>query len=351
MKLSEIAAKVGGKTEPEIILALDDIVRLANERRMQLANGDYPGHPFHGNQFVGAEEAAKSESGSGAHHMASKKAHEASKAAKTTVEHRKAAHLHMKAAKLHEEEGNDETARYHEEMAKDHLHAAGANKRDRDYLESKYGKNSVANEIYDQITGALRKAMKKDDAPLTEVLSFANDLPIVPHEGMNGDVIGELHKQLTKCMELQKTKANEILVLTKARQDSDAAKDAAEKQFANERKARVDMLIDLGLKSGKIVLAEKDQWIKDFANEGTFAITLDRYGKLVQKLPTTTHVTAAGQQNGNTVTRNDQIATAVQTTMANEKCTYDEAWTKVKKAQPGLFAGMKEPGAERSAVV
>jgi hypothetical protein len=75
--------------------------------------GDYPGHPFRGNQYA-------SGSGAGAANRASAKAHEATKNAKTPEEHRAAAVEHQKAAMAQRKKGNQETADYHDMMAQYH---------------------------------------------------------------------------------------------------------------------------------------------------------------------------------------------------------------------------------------
>lgn len=353
MKQSEIAAKLGAavKTEAELVAALDATIALANQsgpilailrqrlgkadatnaELLSFANGDYPGHPFHGNQFVDKEAAGKSESGTGAHHLASKAAHEASKAAKTTAEHRKAAHLHMKAAKLHEEEGNDKTAAYHEAMAADHLHAAGSTKRDRDYLESKYGSSSKANE------------------------ALANGTPVVPHEGMTpgADLIGDLHKQLANCIELGKTKANEYKTKVAEVLALANAKAEVEKSLANERRSRTDLMIEVALKDGKITLAEKETWQKEFANEATYQSAVDRYAKLTPKVPTRTNVERPGAQHAATANRQEQIETFVNEAMEQRKLPHLDAYAAVQKEHPELFAGMQEPSRkdERATVI
>jgi len=84
-----------------------------------VANGDYPGHPFHGNQYVGGEEG-------GAHNEASHKAHESSKGAKGREGHTHAAKMHERAARAHDKaakaRGDDssDTADMHRAMAKYH---------------------------------------------------------------------------------------------------------------------------------------------------------------------------------------------------------------------------------------
>ena len=78
-----------------------------------LEAGDFPGHPFRGNQF--AEGQGEEE-----HNKASHEANEASRNADSKGGHRAAAAAHRKAAKLQEEEGHDDVAAYHRSMAAYH---------------------------------------------------------------------------------------------------------------------------------------------------------------------------------------------------------------------------------------
>lgn len=78
-----------------------------------IANGDFPGHPFRGNQYAGGSEE-------GPEHAASKGAHYASGAAKDKVGHTVAAKSHESAAKLHEQAGRTDAAEMHRAMAKYH---------------------------------------------------------------------------------------------------------------------------------------------------------------------------------------------------------------------------------------
>lgn len=83
-----------------------------------LANGDYPGHEFHGNQFTGGEAH-------GAHNEASRKAHVASAGANSKGGHEAAAHAHLKAAAAQDKAGNGEVAEMHRKMAQYHTGRAG----------------------------------------------------------------------------------------------------------------------------------------------------------------------------------------------------------------------------------
>ena len=81
--------------------------------------GDYPGHPFHGNQYGAG-------GGGGEHNEASRKANDASNAVRykgketTAHDHSVAAKAHARAAALQEKAGNDDTAAYHKSMAAYH---------------------------------------------------------------------------------------------------------------------------------------------------------------------------------------------------------------------------------------
>ena len=88
-----------------------------------IQRGDYPGHPFRGNQHAGGSGEG------GSHNKASSKAHAASKNAgkgASKEAHEKASLAHGKAAKAHEKAGNEDTAAYHQKMAD--YHARQANK-------------------------------------------------------------------------------------------------------------------------------------------------------------------------------------------------------------------------------
>lgn len=102
-----------GQTKKAVVGVLDSIPQ----------GGDFPGHPFHGNQHVGGE-------GGGAEHEASRGAHEASKNAEGKGGHQAAAKAHEKAAALHAKAGNDTTAAYHQAMQHYHLARAARFKGD-----------------------------------------------------------------------------------------------------------------------------------------------------------------------------------------------------------------------------
>jgi len=80
--------------------------------------GDFPGHPFRGNQHMSGH-------GSGPHHSASRKAHFSSKKAKDKKSHEEAAAHHEKAAKSwSKQDDGDEASDYHTTMSEFHKRAA-----------------------------------------------------------------------------------------------------------------------------------------------------------------------------------------------------------------------------------
>ena len=81
-----------------------------------LANGDYPGHPFHGNQYA--------ESGQNSHaSKASLGAHNATETAMksgSSEDHKAAMHAHLNAAAMQAGKGHNVTAQHHLQMAEMH---------------------------------------------------------------------------------------------------------------------------------------------------------------------------------------------------------------------------------------
>jgi len=128
---------------------------------ISVEKGDFPGHPFRGNQHARGR-------GAGSHHGASRTAHLASVRAHkggTKAEHRVASSYHRRAAAEHRKAGNSKMVAHHSSQAKYHSGAAGAGgqgigKADGDLDLSKAAK-----------TG--QKAMRKE---LGETLAKCNDL-------------------------------------------------------------------------------------------------------------------------------------------------------------------------------
>ena len=99
---------------------LDGAERRIGNPELDIQAGDYVGHPFHGNQWVGGEAG---DSGN----KASKKAHEATKEADskgTHKAHKDAEKAHREAADKQELAGNTNAAFYHSAQANYHHEAS-----------------------------------------------------------------------------------------------------------------------------------------------------------------------------------------------------------------------------------
>ena len=100
-----------------------DVMEMADDDDSTIENGDFPGHPFRGNQHAGGHGAGK---GSAAHKTsgsASMKAHRASVAAhsgQSGAHHGKAARAHVEAAKAAKGAGRNKVAKYHAAQAAHH---------------------------------------------------------------------------------------------------------------------------------------------------------------------------------------------------------------------------------------
>ena len=109
---------------------LDAILGLSSETDMDtdddgnpvsVEKGDFPGHPFRGNQYKRGGKG-------GAHHGASRSAHLATVRAHKAGDkssHRAAANYHRQAASAHSKAGNTKMVSHHKEQARYHMGAAG----------------------------------------------------------------------------------------------------------------------------------------------------------------------------------------------------------------------------------
>jgi len=124
-----------------------------------------------------------------------------------------------------------------------------------------------------------------------------------------------------------------------------------ETDFANERSARRDLLLDQALHEGRISPAEKPEWKgkldADFANESV---------KLAKKAPvlkTTTQTGNLGQRTaefGNVRERQIKVAELVnEEQRKNPGMSYDDAWNKVRRDNKALFDQMQQPERQAAA--
>jgi len=175
-----------------------------------IQNGDFPGHPFRGNQY--RRGGGKR---SGAHHKASIAAHRASvrasKGGGGHEGHRAAAKAHKQAGAMHAAKGNKRMAEYHKTQAKFHanevkLRTAAKSYQNADYapiqnasqgdalatLEARIAALEASKEVKnaDDATGAdILADLAAQNAPKVENADAAADAVVVTKDQDNGVVV------------------------------------------------------------------------------------------------------------------------------------------------------------------
>lgn len=114
----------------------------------------------------------------------------------------------------------------------------------------------------------------------------------------------------------------------------ESEKATAETAFANERKARVGLLVDGAVKEGRILEADRAKWTgrleRDFeAESGALANE-----KAALKTGSTTAALGNRKVDGSRI---DRIQALVNEEMPKTGHDYDKAFANVKRAHPGLF--------------
>ena len=140
-----------------------------------IAKGDYPGHPFRGNQYAGGGSV-------GAHHGASLSAHRATVRAHNNgdkASHKAASSYHKEAQKLHEKAGNKKMATHHKEMAA--YHAGVANR-------LKKTEGSEMNDIEKVLPANFKDHLKKCSKALSDAAdAHKNMLDAISKDDGEGD--------------------------------------------------------------------------------------------------------------------------------------------------------------------
>lgn len=179
----------------------------------RICNGDYPGHPFHGNQHTGGEGSSKASE-------SSRKANDASKEAKTggAKAQAKAAVAHTKAAAAQEKAGNENAAAYHKSMASHHMGQAakGSNV---DFKERKEKKGSQNREEFRRDDAADNNQGKKMRSVCTEL-------------GLSADASED--SVLNEVLKL-KNRAKDTETVAAPLRNRVAALEAENKQFIDEQ--------------------------------------------------------------------------------------------------------------------
>jgi hypothetical protein len=121
---------------------------------------------------------------------------------------------------------------------------------------------------------------------------------------------------------------------------------AAEGNFANERQARIGLIVSNLIIAKKITAAEKEATEKLLANATDFDAEVK---KLTEKAPALpgggTASDGLGGERSKGVSNAQEFANEVAKVMVDQKLTYDQAYSKVKSSEKGkaLLAGMHQP--------
>jgi hypothetical protein len=131
-------------------------------------------------------------------------------------------------------------------------------------------------------------------------------------------------------------KAAHDSALATAIADSEAQKSA----FANERKARIELLANQALDNGKITVAQKPQTIADLEKDLDGTVT--RLANARAVLPTDAKTKELGARKSEGMSTQDKVLAFVNERM-NKGEDYMTAFANVKKDHKELFQGMKNP--------
>jgi hypothetical protein len=115
-------------------------------------------------------------------------------------------------------------------------------------------------------------------------------------------------------------------------------------ELANEQKFHRDTLLDNALADGRITAAQRPEWATrletNFANESA---VLARLTPVLKTKALTQDFGARKAEIANTTERRDALDTLVKAEMAANGGDYDRAFATVQRANPALFAAMKQP--------
>jgi len=108
---------------------------------------------------------------------------------------------------------------------------------------------------------------------------------------------------------------------------------ATKTALANEQKAHADMALDAAVREKRIGASARETWKARLVNEGAPA-----YAALANEkpLPATDHTKGLANECGEG-TDHEKRMKMVNEIRTNEKCTYDEAWSRAAARSPALF--------------
>lgn len=133
--------------------------------------------------------------------------------------------------------------------------------------------------------------------------------------------------------------ANEKAAAATARTTADAALAAEKLALANERKARIALILDAAIAAGKISLAQKPQWAADFQSDLAAAET--KLANTTPSLPTDPALKLGARQTGSNAAT--KFLALVNERMQKTGDSYLDAWHACQTEHAALFAQMKGP--------
>ena len=154
-----------------------DIETMTDEEFAEkILNGDFPGHPFHGNQYAeGSSGRSETNKGSSKAHSATRQAMKSGSA----EDHASAAVAHHRAAAAANKAGKGELALYHDEMANMHTDQAKNAARAHNRQQSPYGTDAgtdAGNSTPEKMKTVNKKLGLREDASEPEALAAVTKL-------------------------------------------------------------------------------------------------------------------------------------------------------------------------------
>jgi hypothetical protein len=119
-------------------------------------------------------------------------------------------------------------------------------------------------------------------------------------------------------------------------------KEVAETALANERTARIGLLLDGAIRDGKITAAERDRWQGELT--ASFESKVVELANAKPVIKTEARTKNLGQRK-ETSAASDKVVELCNERMAKTNEDWTAAWAAVKREHPALFVQMQEPAA------
>jgi hypothetical protein len=155
----------------------------------------------------------------------------------------------------------------------------------------------------------------------------------------------KLAEVMKKLDESENANAVQLANEQTARTAAETAREAAEVAFANERKARCELLVANAIAQGRLTLADKERTLTELANAAPESFTA-RAAELASRPPVlktgAAHTAHLGQRKESSDAAT-AVLTLVNARMDQNREDYDTAFARIRKEKPELFANMKQP--------